>query len=177
LPPARLPLRVAVLPVHNRTGDPLAVSGSGLFDRYVIRSGELGVADVLGSEARFQLKHNGFEVLEPELVEKALKGRVPTSPESALDLAAESGLGSSCLYLEIRQWEPDVRMHVKYVIVGLTASLVDVSTRHVLWQVEHRPSPVPTPGELLMDGAYVTAARKIMAELLGGLHPNPSSSR
>jgi hypothetical protein len=177
LPLAHLPRKVAILPAHNRTGDPLAVSGSGLIDRYVTHSGEVTVSDVLGSEARLQLQHNGFEVLAPEVVEKALQGRVPTSPESALDLAAQSGLGTPFLYLEIRRWEPDIRMHVKYVIVGLTASLVDPSTRQVLWQVEHRPAPVPTPGEVMMEGAYVTAARKVMAEMLRGLRPDPPGSR
>ena len=177
LPPAHLPPKIAILPVHNRTGDPLAVSGTGLFDRYVTQSGEATVSDVLGSEARLQLQRNGFEVLAPEVVEKALHGCVPTSPESVFDLAAQGGLGTPCLYLEIRQWEPDVRMHVKYVIVRLTASLVDLSTRQVLWQAEHRPAPVLTPGEVLLDGAYVTAARKVMAGMLGGLHPDPSGPR
>ena len=106
--PPHLAHKAAVLPVINRTGDPLAVAGSGLMDRYVTHSEELTVSDILRSEARLQLLQNGFEVASSQTVEAALKGRAPSSTGSAADLAAQGGLGTLCLYLQIRRWEPHV---------------------------------------------------------------------
>jgi len=79
-PPAHLGRAVAVLPPNNRTGDPLLVTGASVLDRYVRHAERVTVADVLLSEARFQLQENGFEVADRHRVETALNGRVPESP-------------------------------------------------------------------------------------------------
>jgi hypothetical protein len=168
---------VAVLPVCNRTGDPIAVAGSGLLDRYVFHSELVTVSDVLRAEASLLLQEQGFEVVTPPAVDKALKGRSPTDPVSAADLAAQAGLGPLCLYLEIRRWEPEGRVHVKSVIVDLEVSLIDASARQVLWQARRRGPPVQTPGEVLRESACTTAARKVIGEMLGPLRPDPSADR
>jgi hypothetical protein len=175
--PEHLARRITVLPVNNRTGDPLEVAGSGLLDHTVLHQEIVTVSEVLEAEASLLLQKKGFEVGAPLDAQKALKGRVPTDPTSAADLAAQAGLGPLCLYLEIRRWEPEGRFHVKYVIVGLVASLVDTTTRQVLWQFERRPGPVVTPGEILLEAAYGTAAHKVVAEILAPLHPEPIPSR
>lgn len=172
IPPEHLGPTIAVLPPNNRTGDPLVVEGAGLIDRYIRHAARVTVPDVLLSEARVQLLEKGFEVSDWQAVDRALEGRTPTSPESAAELATKSGLKSLVLYLEIRRWEPDAPMHTRFVIVGLAASLLDPSTGHVLWQKERRAAPVPTPGELMVQSAYVTAARKVMKEMLSPLRPD-----
>jgi hypothetical protein len=172
-PAAHLGRTIAVLPPNNLTGDPLVVAGTGLIDRYVRHAERVTVADVLLSEARFQLEENGFEVADRHRVETALGGRVPESPDAAGELAAQGGLKDLVLYLEIRRWEPDAPMHPTFVIVGLAARLIDPSTGTIVWQEDRRPAPVPTPGELMVQSAYVTAARKVIAEMLAPLEPEP----
>jgi hypothetical protein len=174
-PPPHLGRTIAVLPPNNRTGDPLAVDGTGLIDRYVRHADRVTVADVLLSEARFQLQEKGFDVTSRQVVETALKERVPTSPASAAELAAKGGLRDLLLYLEIRRWEPDTPMRTSFVIVGLAVSLVDSSTGQVIWQEERRAAPVPTPGEIRVEAAYVTAARKVMADALAPLRPEQAA--
>ena len=172
LPPEHLGRAIAVLPPNNRTGKALLVVGSGLIDRYVRHAQPVSVSDVLLSEARVQLQANGFDVADWLAVDTALKGRRPTSPESAAHIAAVSGLNEPVLYLEIQRWEPDGATHTHFVIVGLLASVVDASSGQVIWQYQRRPAPVATPGEIVTESAYVTAARKVMREMLKDLRPS-----
>lgn len=176
-PPTHLARKIAVLPVNNRTGDPLAVAGSGLVEGYLFPTEEITVSDVLAWEARSQLKLHGFEVIPPKTVESALKGTTPSDPASALEAVSQDGLGTLGLYLEIRRWEAEVPMHPKYVLVGLTACLVDPATRRVVWQVERPPAPVATLGVLTMESAYVAAARKVIEKILAPLYPDPPPPR
>jgi hypothetical protein len=174
-PPSDLDRHIAILPVNNQTGDPLLIAGAGAVERYLLHAEELTVGDMLIAESRLRLQGNGFEVTAPNLVEAALKGRTPTSPDSAIDLAASGGLRTNCLYLEIRRWEADVPMHVRTVTVSVTASLVNPSGRRTLWQSRRGPSPIPTLGDLTIESAYVTAARKVVEEMLAPLHPRAST--
>jgi hypothetical protein len=162
---------VAVLPPNNRTGDQLLVGGTGLIDRYVLRAEQVSVPDVLLSEARFQLQQKGFEVAPRQAIDSALKDRIPTSPGSAAELASAGGLKGLVLYLELRRWEGDAPMHTSFVIVGLQASLVDPATGKIVWQANHKAAPVATPGEIRVESAYVTAARRVIAQMLAPLRP------
>jgi hypothetical protein len=168
-----LPRKLAVLPVNNRTGDDLVVSGEGVLDRYVFRTPTTGLADILEAEAGFQLREKGFEVPSPLSWEKRFKGRTPQSPQDAAELAAQSGLGPFCVYLEIRRWEPEGRAHVNSVIVDVEVALVDPRSRTLLWRVERR-GPIQTPGQFLVGSAYVAAARKVVADLIAPLSPDSS---
>jgi hypothetical protein len=170
-PPRDLPRRIAVLPPNNRTGDPLLVSGASLLEKYAMKTARVGVPDVVASEARLQLARRGFEVVPEETVDAATEGRAPGSPEAAVELAAHGKLDVPVLYLEIRRWEADAPTHPAYVIVGLTAHLVDPSTRRTVWSAERAAHPVATPGEVAIGPAYVTAARKAVEELLAPLGP------
>lgn len=165
---------IAVLPTNNRTGDPLLVEGGGLIDRYVRHAGRVGVGEVLQSEARFRLQEKGFDVGEWAAQQRALKGRVPESPQAAVELARQSGLKSRVLYLEIRRWEPDAPTHTRFVMVAMTASLIDVNSGQELWREHRRAAPVPTPGSITIESAYVVAARRVIAELLAPLRPAPA---
>ena len=164
---------ITVLPVNNRTADPLLVEGAGLIDRYLRRAGKVSVGDVLQSEARFRLQEKGFDVGSWEVQQATLKGRVPTSRESALELARESGVKNRLLYLEIRRWEPDSPMETRFVIVGMMASLIDAPSGQEIWRLDRTASPVPTPGTINLQSAYVVAARKVIAEMLTPLRPSP----
>ena len=165
---------IAVLPANNRTGDPLLVQGAGLIDRYVRKAEPVSVADVLQSEARAQLKDKGFDVGDWAAQNATLKGRVPASPQDAVALARQSGLTSRVLYLEIDRWEADAPTHTRFVIVAVTASLLDPATGQQIWREHRRAAPVPTPGTISVETAYVAAARKVIAEVLAPLRPAPA---
>jgi len=166
--PLQISRSIAVLPANNRTGDPLLVTGAGLIDRYVRHAAEVSVGDVLQSEARYQLQQKGFEVRDWKYQGT---DRVPTSLDSALALARQNGVTNSVLYLEIRRWEPDAPTHTRYVIVAVTASLLDPVSGREIWHEQRSAAPVGTPGVITVESAYVVAARKIIAEILARLKP------
>lgn len=160
---------ITVLPANNRTGDPLLVSGASFIDRYALHAERVTVGDVLASEARFQLAERGFRVTPRESIAAATEGRTPRSPEAAAEIASRAKLEGLVLYLELRHWEPDAPVHTAFVIVGLSASLVDPATGKIVWQTDRRSAPVATPGEVTIENAYETAARKVVAEILAPL--------
>jgi len=170
-PPADLPHTVAVLPPANRTGDALLVAGTSLLEKYALRTDRITVPDVLASEARLQLTRRGFAVDSPDDIENVTHGRAPGSPEAAAEIASRAKLAGLALFLEIRRWEPDAPTHPAFVLVGVTASLVDPATGRVVWRAERATAPVATPGEVALGPAYVTAARKVIEELLAPLGP------
>jgi len=176
-PPRDLPRTVAVLPPGNHSGDPLLVSGASFFERYALRTDRVTVPDVLAAEARVQLERRGFAPVPPETVETATQGRGPDSTESAVDIARKGGLDGLVLWLDVRRWEADAPTHPAFVIVGLTAELIDVAPGRVRWNAERRPAPVATPGAVNVGDAYVIAARKVVAEILAPLGPERPAER
>jgi hypothetical protein len=177
-PPHDMIRTVAVLAPSNRTGDALLVAGASLLEKYAFKSDRVTVPDVLASEARIQLALRGFTVVSADEVESATHGRAPGSPEAAAEIASHAKLAGLALYLDIRRWEPDAPTHPSFVLVGLTVSLVDPATGHVVWSADRPTGPVPTPGEVALGPAYATAARKVMAEVLAPLGPEqPKQSR
>jgi len=164
---------IAVLPANNLTGDALLVQGGGLIDRYIRHAERVTVGDVLQSEARAELQAKGFDVGDWAKQQSALKGRVPKSAQDAVELARQSGLTGRVLYLEIRRWEADARTETRFVIVALRASVLDPTTGQEIWREHRRAAPVPTPGTIMLNSAYVVAARKVIAEMLAPLHPAP----
>ena len=170
-PPPDIVRTVAVLAPANRTGDPLLVAGASLLEKYAVKSDRITVPDVLASEARLQLERRGFTVVPADQVETATHGRAPGSPQAAAEIASHAKLAGLALYLDVRRWEPDAPVHPSFVLVGVTASLVDPGSGRVVWSAERPTGPVPTPGEVALGPAYVTAARKVMEELLAPLGP------
>ncbi len=169
--PSDLPRTVAVLEPSNHTGDPLLVAGTSFLERYALRAERVTVPDVLASEARLQLERRGFTAVPPETVEGATEGRAPGSTDSAVAIARHGGLVGLVLWIDVRRWEPDAPTLPTFVIVGLTAELIDSTSGLVRWRAERRPAPVATPGEVNLGDAYLNAARKVMAELLAPLGP------
>src|SRR5689334_23383817 len=153
-PPPGIPHTVAVLAPTNETGDPLLVAGASFLEKYALATDRVTVPDVLASEASLQLARRGFTVVSRE------------------DIRNGGGL---VLGLDVRRWEPDAPTHPAFVLVGIAAKLVDPGTGRVVWSVERRTSPVATPGEVALGPAYVTAARKVVAELLAPLGAERSS--
>jgi hypothetical protein len=164
---------ISVLPTNNLTADPLLVEGSSLIDRYIRHTGRVSVGDVLQSEARFRLQEKGFAVGDWSAQAAALKGRTPGSAEAAAELARQIGLTGRVLYLEIRRWEPDAPTHPRFIIVAMTASVVDAASGQEIWRDDRRAAPVPTPGAVNIESAYVVAARRVIAEMLAPLRPAP----
>ena len=168
-PPAPPDLRgraIAVLPANNRTGDPLLVAGASFLDRYALHAERVTVADVLAGEARVQLAERGIAVVPREKLMQAIDAGAPRSPAAAAEIAARAKLDALALYLEIRRWEPDAPIHPAFVIVGLSATLVDPASGEIVWQLDRRPAPVATPGEVTLENAYETAARKVVGEIV-----------
>jgi hypothetical protein len=164
-----------VLEPGNHTGDPLLVSGVSFLEKYVLRTDRVTVPDVLASEARLQLERHGFTVVAPDIVEQATGGRAPGSAESAAEIAAQAKLQGLVLWIDVRRWDPDAPTHPDYVIVALTADLIDATTGRVRWHAERSSRPVATPGEVALGPAYASAARKVMDELLAPLAPGAGS--
>jgi len=175
--PADLPRMIAVLPPGNQTGDPLLVSGASFLERYALHTDRVTVPDVLATEARLQLERRGFTAVPADTVEAATEGRVPGGTESAVAIARHGGLAGLVLWIDVRRWEPDAPTLPTFVIVGLTAELIDSTSGLVRWRAERRPTPVATPGNVNLGDAYVNAAHKVMAELLAPLGPEQSPGR
>ncbi|HLK11635.1 MAG TPA: hypothetical protein VKW76_09655 [Candidatus Binatia bacterium] len=170
-PPPDLVRTVAVLPPANHTGDPLLVTGASFLERWALRSDRVTVPEVLAAEAGVQLARRGFTVVPADVVSGATEDRAPESVEAAAAVAARARLPGLALWLDVRRWEPDAPVHPAFVIVALTASLVDPASGRVVWRNAPRPAPVATPGEVELGSAYVTAARKAVAALLAPLGP------
>ena len=174
-PPAPPDLRpgqaIAVLPPNNRCGDPLLVSGASFLDRYVFHARPVTVGDVLAAETRFQLAERGVAVIPRAALAQAIDGQVPQSPQAAGEIVARGKLDALALYLEIRRWEPDAPTQPAFVIVGASASLVDPASGKVVWQLDRPALPIPTPGEVTLETAYETAARKLASEIVTAIKP------
>jgi hypothetical protein len=174
-PPPPTVHTVAVLPVNNRTGDLLLVSGGSFLEKYATHTDRVTVPDVLQAYTRAELIRQGFTVVPPETVESATAGRTPGSPEAAAELARNAKLDGTPLYLEIARWAPDAGMQPTFIIVGAEAVLVDPQTGASLWRVHLSPRPVPTPGAVTLGSAYMIAARKVAEELLKSWESGPGS--
>jgi hypothetical protein len=139
---------VVVVPPKNTTGDPLLVAGTSFAERYAFRTPRVTVADVVAAEVEDFLRARGY--------------RLPTSPVGSADAAR--------LEVEIRRWEPDAGTHPEFVIVGMSATLVDAFGR-VIWSTRPPVHPIATPGTVVLGDAYEIAARKAVAELLATWSP------
>jgi hypothetical protein len=174
-PPAPPSLRpgqaIAVLMPNNRSGEPLLVAGGSLLDRYVFRAEPVTVGDVLAAEVRFQLADRSVAVIPQAVMAQAIDGQVPQSPQAAGEIVARGKLDALALYLEIRRWEPDAPTQPAFVIVGASASLVDPASGKVVWQLDRPALPIPTPGEVTLETAYETAARKLASQMVTAIKP------
>ncbi len=171
-PPAPQPVRtIAVLPVNNRTGDPLVIAGASFLEHYVMRTARYTVADALAAEARAALVQRGFEVVAPQVVDAAVNGQVPASAADAAALAARNHIEGAVLYIEIHRWESSGGTEPAFIIASITAMLIEPGTGRVLWTGVHPSQPVPTPGIINLGDAYAVAAHTVIIELLAPLVP------
>lgn len=163
--------RIAVFPPNNRTGDPLLIAGASFLEKYVLPSDRFTVPDALAAGARVQLARAGFDVVRPDLVDRAASGHTISSAQEAATVAAHQQLDGAVLFIDIRRWEADAAYHPTFVIVSVSATLVDPPTGRVLWTADRPSRPVQTPGVINVGDAYAIAARVVMEELLAGLGP------
>jgi hypothetical protein len=160
---------IAVLPPADLTGEDQLVAGGTLLEKYAFHTEKVTVSDVIAAEARWQLAAKGYTVVAPPAADAAAGTQRPASVSEAAALAAGLHLQGSVLYLEIRRWEPNGHFHPDFVIVSISATLIDSSTGNLLWTADHPSEPVPTPGVVNPGQAYVIAATKVVQELLAGL--------
>ena len=154
--------KVAVLPVGNRTGAPLLVTGGSVIERYALGTPRVTVPDLLQFEAESFLRARGVQVVEPGALAAVKSERLS---DLVAALAADRFDGAA-LRLDVWRWEPDADTHPAFVIVGLDATLIDVASGRTLWQWRRPLRPVPTPGAVTLGIADQVAVRSAVAEVL-----------
>jgi hypothetical protein len=165
-PPPQSVHTVAVFPPSNRTSDELLISGGTVLEKYVFHTTRVTVPDVLAAEARTLLERQGYTLVSPELIEAATSGHAPISATEAAALAREHDLPGDVLYIDLRQWEPNLTYGPSAIIVALHIELVDPATGRTLWSADHPPRPVATPATINFADAYWVAARSVIAQML-----------
>jgi hypothetical protein len=158
--------RIAVLPPSDATGAPLSPRAPA--DLGAAPTQSLGA--ILAAEARTQLARQGFEVVDPTLVETATGGRVPSSPEMAAEILRSAKLDAAILFMRVRRWEfPYPTFRTDEVIVALDAMLVDPTSGQVVWRVRRPAKPVPLHGVAIGGQADAVAAAEVMKEVFASL--------
>ena len=158
--------RIAVLPPFDAMGAPLSPRAPADLGA----APTLGLRAILASEARTQLARQGFEVVDPNFVETATGGRVPSSPEMAAEILRSVKLDAAGLFMRVRRWEfPYPTFRTDEVIVSLDAMLVDPTSGQIVWQVRRPAKPVPLHGVAIGGQADAVAAEEVMKEVLAPL--------
>jgi len=165
-PPPSSVHTIAVFPAHNRTDDELLITGGTILEKYVFHTARVTVPDVLAAEARTVLERAGYTLVSPEAVEDAIDGQPPASAADAAAAAAEHKLPGEVLYIDLRQWTPDLTYGPSSIIVSLRIDLLDPASGRVLWTADHPPRPVQTPGTINFADAYWVAARSVIRQML-----------
>ena len=165
-PPPKSVHTIAVFPAANRTGDELLIAGGTVLEKYVFHTTRVTVPDVLAAEARTLLEQQGYTVVSPELVEAASDGKAPASAKQAATLAAQHDLAGDVLYIDLRQWEPNLTYGPSAIIVSLNIELVDPATGRTIWSADHPSRPVQTPATINFADAYWVAARSVIRQML-----------
>lgn len=140
-PPPSGVAAIAVAPVDNKTGSPLAISGDTYIGKWIGRQ-KRSVPDVLGRELESTLRERGF---------------------------AAGGAGASQLKVVLKRFEPD-QPSLAYVTVALTATLADADGT-VRWSGERGTWVVATNNSVSLEAAYEAAARAVARGLVEGWEP------
>jgi len=164
-PPPSVAL-VAVLPPGNRTGDVLLAAGGSLVEKYALGSARVTVPDLLQGEARAVLRERGVSVVGPEIVAAAIPPAAAENADEAVAALAKAGITGAGLRLDVWRWEPETGTQPAAVLVGLEATLIDVTSRRILWHSRPPVHPVPTAGAVTLGAAYEIAVRSAVAEVL-----------
>ncbi len=165
-PPPPTVTTVAVLPPGNRTGDVLLVAGGSLVEKYALRSARVTVPDLLEDEARAVLRERGVSVVPADVVAAALTPATAENVAAVVAALAKADVGGAALRLDVWRWEPETGTQPTSVIVGLEATLIDVTSGRTLWHWRPAAHPVPTPGAVTLGAAYDIATRAAVAEIL-----------
>ena len=75
---------------------------------------------------------------------------MPVSRESALELARQSGMKEPIALSRDPPLGPTPRRSTRFVIVAVTASLIDAPTGQEIWRQHRTAAPVPTPGTITL---------------------------
>ena len=157
---------VAVFPPANRTDDELLITGGSILEKYVFHSARITVPDVLAAEARTLLERAGYTLISPELVETATGGQAPTSAKEAAATAAAHDLAGDVLYIDLRQWTPDLMYGPSAIIVSMHIDLIDPASGRIIWSADRPQRPIQTPATINFSQAYFVAARSVIADMM-----------
>jgi hypothetical protein len=157
--------QIAVLPPCDADGRPLPPVGD---------AGGESLTEVLTVAAGAALASNGFAVMDPDVVGRALHGGVPASAADAAALAQAGGIDAAALFIRLEQWVPvpESTMRIDAVLVGLDLTLLDPASGATLWHAHRTIKPVRVFGSLIIGQAYVVAAESVMKEMLAPLRPS-----
>lgn len=168
-PPPPVPTSVhtvAVFPPVNRTDDELLITGGSILEKYVFHSERITVPDVLAAEARTLLERAGYQLISPELVETATGGQAPKSAQDAAATAAAHNLAGDVLYIDLRQWTPNLTYGPSAIIVSMHIDLVDPASGRIIWSADRPLRPIQTPATINFSQAYFVAARSVIADMM-----------
>ena len=144
---------VTVPPANNRTGERLLVAGGSLLESLLSPETSVTVPDLLAEEVAATLRARGYQATGPAELDAALRDRAPANPADAARLGADAARSGFVLYLEIRRWEADAATHPAFIIVGLSASAIEVSSGREVWSARLPVHPIPTPGAATLGAA------------------------
>jgi hypothetical protein len=169
---------ILVLPVDNRTGNPLYADAPPLLLGVLRDTPEpprVTAADILTDELRRELSRRGFRVLVPEA--SAGMPAVPPvrSVEQAEQWASGAGVETPVLYVSLSRWDATAMSHVLYVDVALDATLVQPDGR-VLWTSRLPARPIDGGGASSVSLAYPAVARRVAELVIADLRPAASPS-
>lgn len=157
---------IAVFPPYNHTADDLLITGGSILEKYVFHTERITVPDVLAAEARTVLERAGYTLVSPEQIEAATNGRAPLSGKEAAATAAAHELPGDVLFIDLRQWTPDLTYGPSAIIVSMHIELLDSASGKTLWSADRPQRPIQTPGTINFADAYWVAARSVIREML-----------
>jgi hypothetical protein len=157
---------IAVFPPYNRTGDDLLISGGSVLEKYVFHTERVTVPEVMAAEARTLLEGAGYTLISPELIDAATAGRTPLSAREAAAMAAAHGVAGDVLFIDLRQWTPNLTDGPSAILVSMRIDLVDPGTGRTVWSADRPLRPLQTPGTINFADAYWVAARSVIREML-----------
>ncbi len=168
---------IVVLPVDNRTGNPLYADAAPLLGmlRDAPAAHRATASGILTDELRAELSRRGFRVLQPEPTSGGMAEPV-RSAEEAARWAAAAGLDAPVLYVSLSRWDATAMSHVLYVDVALDATLVHPEGR-ILWTSRLPARPIDGGGASSVALAYPAVARRVVTLVLADLRAADGASR
>lgn len=169
LPPLPEGVAVAVLPVHDATGETLRIPSPNPLPELARAAGDPfqprgeTVPDRLQGMASQALLRRGVAV-RPAAEVRRLLSDAPATPAAAAGAARRAGIDGPVLQVTLRRFS---RTGSQLLRVQLDAALVDPVRGELLWSGQAR-GPYPVRGALTLEEVLLDVEAPLFAELFGG---------